>query len=131
MIGASMGAYAAIRAGLALKARVVLAYSPQVILGSIPRAAAGSPSLPWLDLLKLQLSAELEGFSPSRPRPLVTLALARPRPLTLALSPSPSRPRPCALACTCDSLQGQQLCALVYNTVRLTMGVVSHSVVHV
>ncbi len=30
MVGASMGGYAAIRAGLALKARMVLAFSPQV-----------------------------------------------------------------------------------------------------
>ena len=64
MIGASMGGYAAIRAGLALKAKVVLAYSPQVLLGSMQRASAGAPPLPWLDpyLLKLQLTSELEAF---------------------------------------------------------------------
>lgn len=64
MIGASMGGYAAVRAGLALKAKVVLAYSPQVFLGSLQRASAGAPPIPWLDpyLLKLQLTAELEGL---------------------------------------------------------------------
>ena len=64
MIGASMGGYAAVRAGLALKAKVVLAYSPQVFLGSLQRASAGAPPMPWLDpyLLKLQLTAELEGL---------------------------------------------------------------------
>ena len=61
MIGSSMGGYAAIRAGLALNARAVLAFSPQVYLGE-ERASLVGGAMPWLDpyLLKLQLAAQLE-----------------------------------------------------------------------
>lgn len=63
MIGSSMGGYAAIRAGLALKARVVLAFSPQVLLDSEERSQVVAPT-PWLSpyILKLQLAAELESL---------------------------------------------------------------------
>jgi hypothetical protein len=63
IVGASMGGYAAIRAGLALHARMVLAFSPQVLLSGEERSMNVGP-LPWLDpyLIKLQLAAELEGF---------------------------------------------------------------------
>ena len=62
-MGASQGGYAAVRAGLALKARVVLAFSPQVFLRSEERDPVAAPT-PWLNpyLLKLQLVAEVEGL---------------------------------------------------------------------
>ena len=46
MIGSSMGGYAAIRAGLALNARAVLAFSPQVYLGE-ERASLVGGAMPW------------------------------------------------------------------------------------
>ena len=56
-IGASMGGYAAIRAGLYLKASAVIAYSPHVLLGTADRLAAMILPMPSLDpyLLKLHL----------------------------------------------------------------------------
>lgn len=65
-LGSSMGGYAAIRAGLYLKANAVIAYSPQVLLGTADRLAAMILPMPSLDpyLLKLHLAAELEGFKP-------------------------------------------------------------------
>ena len=39
MLGASMGGYAAIRAGLYLKASAVIAFSPQVLLSTADRSA--------------------------------------------------------------------------------------------
>ena len=64
MMGASMGGYAAIRAGLSLRASAVIAFSPQVLLGTAERAGAMILPMPTLDpyLLKLHLAAELEGF---------------------------------------------------------------------
>lgn len=63
-MGASMGGYAAIRAGLQIKASSVIAFSPQVLLGTAERASAMILPMPTLDpyLLKVHLAAELEGF---------------------------------------------------------------------
>jgi hypothetical protein len=63
-MGSSMGGYAAIRAGLVLKASAIIAFSPQVLLGTADRASAMILPMPTLDpyLLKVHLAAELEGF---------------------------------------------------------------------
>ena len=65
-IGSSMGGYAAIRAGLYLKASAIIAYSPQVLLSTSDRLAAMILPMPHLDpyLLKMHLAAELEDFRP-------------------------------------------------------------------
>ena len=61
-----MGGYAAIRAGLYLKASAIIAYSPQVLLSTSDRLAAMILPMPHLDpyLLKMHLAAELEDFRP-------------------------------------------------------------------
>ena len=63
-MGSSMGGYAAIRAGLVLKASAIIAFSPQVLLGTADRASAMILPMPTLDpyLLKVHLAAELDGF---------------------------------------------------------------------
>ena len=66
MLGSSMGGYAAIRAGIMLRATAIIAFSPQVLLSTADRVAAMILPMPSLDpyLLKLHLAAELEGFKP-------------------------------------------------------------------
>ena len=66
MLGQSMGGYAAIRAGLYLKATAVIAFSPQVLLATADRMAAMILPMAHLDpyLLKMHLAAELEDFKP-------------------------------------------------------------------
>ena len=100
MMGASMGGYAAIRAGLQLKATSVIAFSPQVLLGTAERASAMILPMPTLDpyLLKLHLAAELEGF---RVKTLITAVEQSPGYDTLIQvsrpgrvhGPSPAAPR--------------------------------------
>ena len=63
-LGASMGGYAAIRAGLALGADVAVAFSPQVLVDSSQREAAELPRMPFDDGLKvLKRSLWVEGHS--------------------------------------------------------------------
>ena len=61
-----MGGYAAIRAGLYLRATAILAFSPQVLLSTADRMAAMILPMAHVDpyLLKLHLAAELEDFKP-------------------------------------------------------------------
>ena len=95
-IGSSMGGYAAIRAGLYLKASAIIAYSPQVLLSTSDRLAAMILPMPHLDpyLLKMHLAAELEDF--------------RPVTLIQAVEQCPGfdatvQVRACARACACAS----------------------------
>ena len=66
MLGASMGGYAAIRAGAFLKVSAILAFSPQCLLATADRCSAMILPMPHLDpyLLKMHLAAELEDFKP-------------------------------------------------------------------
>lgn len=62
-VGSSMGGYAAIRAGIALDADAVLAFSPQVLLRPRERRAAKLSPMAFDDVLGwLETIAELEGF---------------------------------------------------------------------
>ena len=95
-IGSSMGGYAAIRAGLYLKASAIIAYSPQVLLSTSDRLAAMILPMAHLDpyLLKMHLAAELEDF--------------RPVTLIQAVEQCPGfdatvQVRACARACACAS----------------------------
>ena len=61
-IGASMGGYAAIRAGLALGAQAVVAFSPQVLVDSTQRSSASLPPMPFDDGLRtLKRTLWMEG----------------------------------------------------------------------
>ena len=51
-LGASMGGYAAIRAGLALGVDRIVAFSPQVLVDSTARAEAALPTMPFDDHLR-------------------------------------------------------------------------------
>ena len=51
-LGASMGGYAAIRAGLALGADQIVAFAPQALVDSTARAEANLPTMPFDDLLR-------------------------------------------------------------------------------
>lgn len=63
-VGASMGAYAAVRAGLALRADVVLAFGPQVVLAPKERAALALRASPFDRMLRtLETAGEAEGFA--------------------------------------------------------------------
>ena len=62
-VGSSMGGYAAIRAGLALRADVVLAFGPQVVLAPSERAALALRPSPYdRSLAALDADGEAEGF---------------------------------------------------------------------
>ena len=61
-LGASMGGYAAIRAGLALGVDKIVAFSPQVLVDSTARAEAALPTMPFDDhLCRLKRALWLEG----------------------------------------------------------------------
>ena len=63
-LGCSMGGYAAVRAGLALRADEVLAFGPQVIVRPADRQALGLPASPFDDLLRsVHARSESEGFA--------------------------------------------------------------------
>ena len=63
-LGCSMGGYAALRAGLMLRADVALAFAPQVVLQSSERAALGLPEAPYDRLLHgVEALGRLEGFA--------------------------------------------------------------------
>ena len=51
-LGASMGGYAAIRAGISLGAHVAIAFSPQVLVDSTAREDAQLPRMPFDELLR-------------------------------------------------------------------------------
>lgn len=63
-VGCSMGGYAAVRAGLALRAQTILAFGPQVVLEPIERSRLGLPESSFDSLLdSLAANGKAEGFA--------------------------------------------------------------------
>ena len=75
LVGASMGGYAAIRAGLALSHRVptvILAFAPQIVIEPQDRSVLGLPAMPFdanLHVLKAAWSARHAGRLPTALEP--------------------------------------------------------------